>query len=83
MENKYVIYRRDFMGKKEYIKGFSMTYNLEDANKFNTQDQAKDALKQNILHRIDFNLSNETLNKFMSHYKTEQIEEWIKNRMLV
>lgn len=38
MKNKYVIYRKDFMGTKEYIKGFSMTYDLEDANKFNTQD---------------------------------------------
>lgn len=75
MENKYVICRKDFIGTKQYMKGFSMTYNLEDADKFNTQNKAIDALRQNILHRIDLNLSDQTLNKIMSHYKIEQIKE--------
>lgn len=73
MENKYVIYRRDFMHNKTYIKGFSMTYDLDKANIFNTIEEAEDALKHNILHRVDFNLSQETLKKIMSHYTIEQI----------
>ena len=73
IKEQYVVYRKDFMDTKKYIRGYSITYNLADANIFNTVEDAKQALRNNILKRVDVNLSEETLNKIMSHYTIEAV----------
>lgn len=71
--SKYVITRADFGGNTRYIKGFNMVYDINDADKFDTVEDAKSALRHHILTRVDFNLSVGTLNKIMSHYNIEEV----------
>ena len=77
--SKYVIARADFGGNTRYVKKFNMTYDINEADRFDTIEDAKDALRHHILTRVDFNLSVGTLNKIMSHYNIIEIKEDINN----
>ena len=55
--SKYVIARADFGGNTRYVKKFNMTYDINEADRFDTIEDAKDALRHHILTRVDFNLS--------------------------
>lgn len=77
--SKYVIARADFGGNTRYVKKFNMTYDINEADRFDTIEDAKDALRHHILTRVDFNLSVGTLNKIMSHYNILEINGGINN----
>ena len=80
--SKYVITRADFGGNTRYIKRFNLVYDINDADKFDTVEDAKDALRHHILTRVDFNLSVGTLNKIMSHYNIVELKGDVDNMEL-
>jgi len=59
-----------------------MVYDINDADKFDTVEDAKSALRHYILTRVDFNLSVGTLNKIMSHYNIVELKGDVDNMEL-